>query len=77
MECFQQFLDCLVFEFISAVCVEQTDVFKASFYALKGFFYKLSRFMLPCAVSYNFPVKQVNKHTDIIPAYPHSYIWFP
>ncbi len=37
IKCLRQFFDCLIFEFISAVCVEQADIFEASFYALEGF----------------------------------------
>ena len=52
---FQQFLNDLVFKFISAVCVEQADIFKASFYTLKSFFYKPCRFMFPCTATYDLP----------------------
>ncbi len=74
VKCFQQFLNGLVFEFISAVCVEQAYIFKASFHALKSRFYKLCRFMLPRTVSYDFPVIEVDKHTYVIPVRPYPYI---
>ena len=73
-KCLQKFFDCLVFEFVSPVCVEQADIFKASFHALEGLFYKLRRFILPRAISYDFPVEEVNKHAYVIPACPHPYI---
>ena len=74
VEHFQQFLNCLVFEFISAVCVEQSDIFKTSFNALKGCFYKLCRFIFSCTLTYDFPVIKVHKHTYVIPACTYSYI---
>ena len=74
IKCLRQFFDCLIFEFISAVCVEQADIFEASFYALEGFFYKLCRFMFPCTVTYDFPVIEVNKYTYVIPVRPYPYI---
>ena len=58
---FQQFPNCLVFEFISPVCVEQAYVFEASFHALKGRFYKFCRFMFSRAVTYDFTVMEVDK----------------
>ena len=54
--------------------MEQTDIFEASFYALKGFFYKLCRFMFPCTITYDFPVIEVNKDTYVIPVHPYPYI---
>ena len=71
---FQQFLNCSVFELISAVCVEQTDLFKASFYALKSRFYKFCRFMFSCTVAYDFPIIEVNKNAYVIPVHPYPYI---
>ena len=71
---FRQFLNCLVFEFISAVCVEQTDLFKASFYALESRFYKLCRFMFSRTVSYDFPVIEASRNTYVIPVCPCPYI---
>ena len=62
---FQLFLYGLVFELVSTVCVEQADIFKASFHALEGSFYQLCRFMFPCAVSYDFTVKEVNRGTHM------------
>ena len=70
----QKFFDCLVLEFVPAVCVKQADFFKASFHALEGCFYKLCRFMFPRAVSYDFPVKEVNKYTYVVPACTYPYI---
>ncbi len=57
-----------------AVCVKQADFFKASFHALEGCFYKLCRFMFPRAVSYDFPVKEANKYTYVVPACTYPYI---
>ena len=74
MKRFQQFLNGLVFEFISAVCVEQAYIFKASFHALESRFYKLCRFMFSRTVSYDFPVIEVNKNTYVIPVCPYPYI---
>ena len=70
----QKFFDCLVLEFVPAVCVKQADFFKASFHALEGCFYKLCRFMFSRTVSYNFPVIEIDKHTYVIPVCPYSYI---
>lgn len=72
MERFQQFLNCSIFGFISLICVEQVDNFKASFHALEGCFYKLCRFMFSCPVTYDFPIIEVNKYTYVIPTCTYS-----
>lgn len=74
VECFQQLLNGLVFEFISAVCMEQADNFQAFFHALEGFFYKPCCFMFLSALPYDLPVKKVNKYTYVISAFTHPYI---
>ena len=62
MKRFQQFLNCLVFEIISAVCAKQADIFKASFHTLKSCFYQPCRFMFSCTVTYDFLVMENRKY---------------
>lgn len=74
VECFQQFLNYLVFEFIPTVRMKQTDILQVSFHALKCFFYKFRRFMFTRTISYEFPVIEGDKNTYVIPVRSYPYI---
>lgn len=74
IKCFQQFFNCLVFEFIPAVRMEQTDILQVSFYTLECFFYKFRRFMFIRTISCDFPVIEVDKNTYVIPTGSYPYI---
>lgn len=70
----RKFFDCMIFEFVSTVCMEQADILRVSFHMLECFFYRFRRFMLFCAITCDFPVIKVCKDTYVILVCSSPYI---
>lgn len=74
MKSLLRFVQHLVFEFISAICVENVYFIQACIHAGKCFTYQDSIFVLSSTLSYDFPVKQINEYADVVPAVSNPYI---
>ena len=70
----QAFIQCSVFKLVSSICVKYLYFLRIYIYSAKRLDYQCSIFVLSCAVTYDFLIKQVDEHTYVILPVSCSYI---
>lgn len=74
MECFKRFIQSFVFKLISTVCMENLYFFQINIDSGKSSAHQNGIFVLASPLTDDFPVEQINKHTDVIPVVSCPYI---
>ena len=60
VECLKRFIQCSVFKLVSSICVKYLYFLRIYIYSAKRLDYQCSIFVLSCAVTYDFLIKQVD-----------------